>query len=67
MNIRELESPCYIINSEDYEATIEGFKAEFEQRWSGNVKFGYSVKTNTYTTAPRSETLSFPPSKTAPL
>ena len=46
MNIRELESPCYIINSEDYEATIEGFKTEFEKRWGGNVKFGYSVKTN---------------------
>ena len=48
MNIRELESPCYIINFEDYEATIEGFKAEFEKRWGGNVKFGYSVKTNNF-------------------
>ncbi len=46
MKLEELVTPCYIINGEEYEKNILGFKAEFETRWQGNVKFGYSVKTN---------------------
>ena len=48
MNIRELESPCYIINHDDYENNIKNFRHEFESRWDGKVDFGYSVKTNNF-------------------
>ena len=48
MNIRELDTPCYIINCDEYEKNITGFVAEFEKRWEGNVKFGYSIKTNNF-------------------
>ena len=48
VNIRELETPCYIINSEDYEKNITEFKTEFEKYWGPKLKFGYSVKTNNF-------------------
>lgn len=46
MKFNELQTPCYIINEEDYKANIEEFEREFRNRWSGEVLFGYSVKTN---------------------
>jgi len=46
MEFNELQTPCYIINEEDYKANIEEFEREFRNRWSGEVLFGYSVKTN---------------------
>ena len=48
MNIRELKTPCYIINFEEYEKNISEFTAEFEKNWGSNLKFGYSVKTNNF-------------------
>lgn len=48
MNIRELQTPCYIINADDYDANIKSFISEFEERWGKNIKFGYSVKTNNF-------------------
>ena len=46
MRLEDLTTPCYIVNSEEYEKNITDFRAEFEKRWNGNVKLGYSVKTN---------------------
>lgn len=48
MEFNELQTPCYIINAEEYESNIKEFEAEFRKRWSGEVLFGYSVKTNHY-------------------
>ena len=48
MDIRELETPCYIINEETYDRNIREFKEVFESRWGGKVLFGFSVKTNNF-------------------
>ncbi len=48
MNIRELETPCYIIDDEGYDRNIREFTRVFSERWNGNVLFGYSVKTNNF-------------------
>lgn len=45
-NIRELKTPCYIINQGDYEKNIEEFMKAFGNAWDGQVDYGYSVKTN---------------------
>lgn len=42
----ELETPCYIINQEDYENNITELMEAYESRWGKNVLYGYSVKTN---------------------
>ncbi len=46
MNIDELNTPCYIINSEDYDNNIKQLMSAYEDRWKGKVIYGYSVKTN---------------------
>lgn len=48
MEFSQLQTPCYIINKEEYEENIREFEREFKNRWKGNVIFGYSVKTNHY-------------------
>ncbi len=48
VNIRELETPCYIIREENYEENIRLFCLEFGKRWRGTVEYGYSVKTNNF-------------------
>lgn len=48
MNIKQLVTPCYIINSEEYENNISEFIKHFERRWGPNIRFGYSVKTNNF-------------------
>lgn len=47
-DIRELETPCYIIRADIYENNIACFREAFESRWGENLLFGYSVKTNNY-------------------
>ena len=37
MNIRQLQTPCYIINGDDYRRNILSFRREFESRWEGEV------------------------------
>lgn len=46
MDIRELKTPCYIVNDEEYENNLLTFKAAFTEAWGEKVAFGYSVKTN---------------------
>ncbi|MDD6090327.1 MAG: diaminopimelate decarboxylase [Clostridiales bacterium] len=48
MKLRDLETPCYIVNYEEYEKNISQFVGEFEAQWGSNIKFGYSVKTNNF-------------------
>ena len=48
MNIKELTTPCYIINHGEYENNISDFVKQFRLCWGDNVKFGYSVKTNNF-------------------
>ena len=48
MEIRQLETPCYIINEQIYENNISTFCRAFETHWGGPVQYGYSVKTNNY-------------------
>ena len=46
MDVRQLQTPCYILRAEEYDQNIRDFKAAFESRWPGRVLFGYSVKSN---------------------
>lgn len=46
MEFDELQTPCYIINGEQYEKNIKELMSAYESRWQGNVIYGYSVKTN---------------------
>ena len=46
--IRDLETPCYIIRRETYQQNIQDFREAFESRWKGQVLLGYSVKTNNF-------------------
>lgn len=46
MEFHELETPCYIVNGEEYEKNIEELMAAYEKEWQGKVIYGYSVKTN---------------------
>lgn len=48
MDYMQLETPCYIINTEEYERTIKELMDAYESRWDGKVMYGYSVKTNHY-------------------
>lgn len=48
MDIRQLQSPCYIINGDEYRQNILSFRREFEARWAGQLRYGYSVKTNNF-------------------
>ena len=48
MEIRELETPCYIIRREIFQENMRNFREAFESRWKGRVLFGYSVKTNNF-------------------
>lgn len=45
-DIRELKTPCYIINQSEYESNIKEFMEAFNNAWNGQVDYGYSVKTN---------------------
>lgn len=44
--LKELETPCYIVNCSKLEENCLEIMHAFQERWSENVKFGYSVKTN---------------------
>ena len=46
MEIRELQTPCYIIRAGEYEKNIAAFRTAFQNAWGGSTVFGYSVKTN---------------------
>ena len=46
MDIRELETPCYVINEEIYDQNIRTFQEAFDTQWGKKVLYGYSVKTN---------------------
>lgn len=46
MKFSELETPCYIVDSEQYEKNIEELMHAYEAEWKGNILYGYSVKTN---------------------
>ena len=46
MDIRELETPCYILKTGEFEQNMRTFQAAFRSRWGENTFFGYSVKTN---------------------
>ena len=46
MDLRDLQTPCYILRAEEYDKNIRDFRAAFESRWDGRVLFGYSVKSN---------------------
>ena len=46
MDLRDLQTPCYILRAEEYDKNIQDFRAAFESRWDGRVLFGYSVKSN---------------------
>ena len=46
MDYRELQTPCYVINEQEYTHTIEELMEAYESRWQGQVLYGYSVKTN---------------------
>lgn len=48
MNICDIETPCYIINDDEYKENLKVFRQEFERRWNGKVSLGYSVKTNNF-------------------
>ena len=44
-NIAELETPCFILDSNEFERSINGFKLALNKYFSSNI-IGYSVKTN---------------------
>lgn len=44
--LKELETPCYVINSKQLEKNCLTVMNAFELQWGKNVKYGYSVKTN---------------------
>ena len=46
MDIRQLQTPCYIFNEEIYRENIRSFRDAFCSSWGGKCLFGYSVKTN---------------------
>lgn len=46
MDYTQVQTPCYIINQDDYETSIRDLMQAFESRWQGKVLYGYSVKTN---------------------
>lgn len=46
MELRELQTPCYIVRAEVFDANIAAFRAAFSRAWGGETVFGYSVKTN---------------------
>lgn len=46
MDYMQLKTPCYIVNSEEYEHNIVELMQAYESRWEGKVIYGYSVKTN---------------------
>lgn len=48
MDIRELETPCYVINEEIYDQNIRTFQEAFDTQWGKKVLYGYSVKTNNF-------------------
>lgn len=41
-----LLTPCYLIDANIFKENIMAFKEAFSNKWDGNVKFGYSIKTN---------------------
>lgn len=43
-----MATPCYIVDYNKFEENCSVVMEEFNSRWSGNVLFGYSVKTNRY-------------------
>ncbi len=46
MEYKGIITPCYIIRKQEYINSIEEIMKEYNSRWSNNVIFGYSVKTN---------------------
>lgn len=46
MEFKDIITPCYIIRKQVYVNSIEEIMKEYNSRWSNNVIFGYSVKTN---------------------
>ena len=48
MDIKELCTPCYIINGEEYDKNLSCFRDAFEKQWGKNVLLGFSIKTNNF-------------------
>lgn len=46
MELKQLQTPCYIINKDEYINSIDKIMSAFNSRWNNNVIFAYSVKTN---------------------
>ena len=42
----ELLTPCYVIDANKFKENIIAFKTVFSNKWGGNIKLGYSIKTN---------------------
>ena len=48
MELKELQTPCYIIRAGEYEKNMADFRGAFTSRWGENIRLGYSVKTNNF-------------------
>lgn len=46
MNWHDYCTPCYVIDMKKFKVNCENIMKPFQEGWNGNVKFGYSVKTN---------------------
>lgn len=46
MDKNDYYTPCYVIDMKKFKKNCENIMKPFQERWNGNVKFGYSVKTN---------------------
>lgn len=44
--IYDLATPCYIIDKEKFYNNVNCIEEAFKSYWGGNVKLGYSIKTN---------------------
>lgn len=42
---KSIETPCYVVDEQQYVANLTSFKSALESRWN-NLVMGYSVKTN---------------------
>ena len=42
----DLQTPCYILDEDQYRQNIRAFQEAFRSAWGGACAFGYSVKTN---------------------
>ena len=45
MNIKELETPCFIIDTDEFKANLNDFKRALRKYYPNGI-LGYSVKTN---------------------